>query len=108
GVSRLSDRLTDVWVVVGRRRTLAGVYKRLILVLFATAIFPALLLGACQSGDDDDDTTPVTTRTATKPSGSTSATATTTPFVLEGGTVTPSGLQYRDEVVGTGESPRLD
>lgn len=84
-------------------------YKRLLLVLLGTALVPALVLGACRSGDDDDTGTPAVTRTATQPAtASTSATATTGAYKLENGTVTPSGLQFRDDVVGTGATPRLD
>ncbi|MEX0782503.1 MAG: FKBP-type peptidyl-prolyl cis-trans isomerase [Dehalococcoidia bacterium] len=81
---------------------------------------PFLLLGAltmvaipsfvgCGGDDDDDDVPdlPTSTDTATT---STPGEGTPTPGgpKLENSTATPSGLEYRDEVVGTGASPRLD
>lgn len=53
--------------------------------------------GAC--GDGPDPPAPTATPTAE---------AAGTPIVLEDATVTPSGLRYVDEVVGTGDSPTAD
>src|SRR5512134_1740700 len=82
--------------------------KRLVLVA-AMAALALPMIAAC-GGDDDDDTTPATaspqtTRTATRPPEGSPTTGGTR---LENATVTASGLQYRDERVGTGETPRMD
>ncbi len=75
----------------------------------AVLALPALV--ACGGDDDDDDTTPTatasqqTTRTPTKPPEGSPTTGGTK---LENATVTASGLQYTDEKVGTGASPRMD
>ncbi len=77
------------------------------LLLAAVALLAVPALGAC-SGDDDDDDLP--TATATMGAGTpVEGTATATPggSKLENSTVTPSGLEYRDEVVGTGDSPSM-
>ena len=86
--------------------------KRPIVLFAALALLTLPALTACGGDDDDDDdTTPVATssqqatRTATKaPEGS----ATQGGSKLENATVTASGLQYRDDKVGTGASPRMD
>ncbi len=87
--------------------------KRPIFLLAALALVALPALVAC-SGDDDDDETPapptslrqatITTATAPTPGGS----PTTGGTKLDNATVTASGLQYRDESVGTGASPRMD
>jgi peptidylprolyl isomerase len=85
--------------------------KRFLLPAAALALlaFPGLI--ACGGDDDDDDgNTPTRTQTqqATRTTTTVSETATPGGSKLENSTVTPSGLEYRDEVVGTGPSPRMD
>jgi peptidylprolyl isomerase len=74
---------------------------------FAAALLLAAIgLTAC--GDDDTPTattSPVTTSTAVPTSSPTSG-PTGSPSPATDLTQTPSGLQYRDEVVGTGERPK--
>lgn len=80
----------------------------------------AALLSAC--GDGPDPVPTATSAPATTPAGSTASEATTTGGTqvanpgakigtkasdLSGLTTTPSGLQYIDTVVGTGESPTM-
>jgi peptidylprolyl isomerase len=81
---------------------------RIILGALALLALPAAI--AC-GGDDDDDPAdlPTTTRTATT-SATTVPEGSATPGgpKLENSTVLPSGVEYRDEVVGTGATPRLD
>lgn len=74
----------------------------------ALALFALPALAAC-GGNDDDDLEDLPTATGTR--GTTTpgeGTATPGGPKLEGSTVTPSGLEYRDEVVGAGAPPRLD
>lgn len=81
------------------------------LLLFGVLTLLALpTLVAC-GGDDDDDDTPAQTETRPGETRTTTAVSESpTPGgpKLENSTVTPSGLEYRDEVVGTGASPRPD
>jgi len=86
--------------------------KRMWVRLGASALVGVALFSAC--GDDDATVTPVPTsakgaaQTST-PAPATSPTAATKGAIkLENPTVTPSGLQYTDQVVGTGASPRMD
>jgi FKBP-type peptidyl-prolyl cis-trans isomerase len=82
--------------------------KRPLLLLGALALLAAAAFVAC-GGDDDDDIPdlPTVTNSATT---STPGEGTATPGgpKLENSTVTPSGLEYRDETVGSGETPRVD
>ncbi len=69
--------------------------------LFALALGAAAILASC--GDGPDDPTPGrTVTTAARPS---TPTAAGSPIRLTNPTVTASGLQYTDQVVGTGASP---
>jgi peptidylprolyl isomerase len=81
------------------------------------ALVPFILFVVACGGDDSSSDTPVGTP-ATGPNASGSV-ATPRPsaaagaatgglFNLENATTTPSGLKYIDEVVGTGESPRIE
>lgn len=85
--------------------------KRSAFLIAALALLAVPAMLACSGDDDDDDTTPAgtasqqATRTATK---APEVSATQGGSKLENATVTASGLQYRDEQVGTGASPRMD
>jgi peptidylprolyl isomerase len=82
--------------------------KRPLLLSGALALLAASVLVSCGSDDDDDiPDLPTVTNTATT---STPGEGTATPGgpKLENSTVTPSGLEYRDETFGSGETPRLD
>jgi len=87
--------------------------KRTWLPLGAMALAGAAILAAC-GGDDSATITPVPTSTkgaaptSTKAAAVSPAATTKGPIKLENPTVTASGLQYTDQVVGTGASPRMD
>ncbi len=87
--------------------------KRTWLLFGAMAVAGAAVFSAC--GDDDDATiTPVPTatkgaaQTPTKAAAVSPTAAAKGPIKLENPTTTASGLQYTDQVVGTGASPRMD
>jgi FKBP-type peptidyl-prolyl cis-trans isomerase len=72
-----------------------------LLVLMAVPV-----LAACAGDDDDDDVTSTVVRTVTQ-NASPEGSPTKAGPKLENSTVTASGLEYRDEVVGTGASPKM-
>ncbi len=69
--------------------------------LFAASASLSLVVAGVACGDGPDD--PATSTSAATPSA-----AAGTPIVLASPTVTASGLQYVDDVVGTGDSPAAD
>ena len=75
--------------------------KRLLCLL----LFGFGLLGVACDGDDATPTRAPTANATTAPPAETAA---TTPTATNGGDLvtTPSGLQYRDEVVGSGAQPK--
>jgi peptidylprolyl isomerase len=80
--------------------------KRLLLPIPALALLAVPALVACGGDDDDAPDLPSVTAT-TSTTSTTGGSATPGGPKLENSTVTPSGLEYRDEVVGTGDSPTM-
>jgi peptidylprolyl isomerase len=80
--------------------------RPLVLVLLPVLAL-AGLAAACGDGPDPAPTPVATSATAPK-QAATSPTAAKGAIKLENPTVLPDGLQYTDQVVGTGASPRID
>ncbi len=83
--------------------------RRALLLLLASSISAiALLAAGCGDGPDPTPTGTTAAGTATAFKPTTVPTKAGTPIVLKNATTTASGLQYTDEKVGEGASPRLD
>jgi peptidylprolyl isomerase len=75
------------------------------------AILPVLVIalaGMAVACGDGPDPAPTPVATAAKQATAASTAASKGPIKLENATVLPDGLQYTDQVVGTGASPRMD
>src|SRR5688572_30784421 len=81
--------------------------KRPVLLLGVFVLVAISAFTACSGDDDNDPVDPTGTRT-TNSTTVVEETASPGGPKLENSTVTPSGLEYRDDVVGTGGTPRLD